>query len=41
MRPAIASLRGEATHIQLEIANLIADMNASIAKADEFIQAMQ
>ncbi|HPC59459.1 MAG TPA: DUF2959 family protein [Verrucomicrobiota bacterium] len=38
---AIASLRGEATHIQLEIANLIADMNASIAKADEFIQAMQ
>jgi hypothetical protein len=38
---AIASLRGEATNIQSEISNLIADMNASIAKADEFIKAMQ
>jgi hypothetical protein len=38
---AIASLRGEAASIQLEIASLIADMNASIAKADEFIQTMQ
>ena len=38
---AIASLRGEATNIQAEISNLIADMNASIAKADEFIKTMQ
>lgn len=38
---AIASLRGEATGIQTEISNLIADMNASIAKADEFIKAMK
>ena len=38
---AIASLRGEATSIQTEIATLIADMNASITKADEFIKAMQ
>jgi hypothetical protein len=38
---AIASLRGEATNIQGEIARLIADMNTSIAKADEFIKAMQ
>lgn len=38
---AIASLRGESTSIQSEISNLIADMNASIAKADEFIKAMQ
>ncbi|HEU5069221.1 MAG TPA: DUF2959 domain-containing protein [Verrucomicrobiae bacterium] len=37
---AIASLRGEATNIQAEIAKLIADMNASIAKADEFIKTM-
>lgn len=38
---AIAALRGEATNIQTEISKLIADMNASIAKADEFIQTMQ
>ena len=38
---AIASLRGESTSIQGEISKLIADMNASIAKADEFIKAMQ
>jgi hypothetical protein len=38
---AIASLRGEATSIQTEISSLIADMNASIAKADEFIKTMQ
>lgn len=38
---AIASLRGEATSIQGEITKLLADMNASIAKADEFIRAMQ
>jgi hypothetical protein len=38
---AIASLRGEATGIQGEISRLIADMNASIAKADEFIKAME
>jgi len=38
---AIASLRGEATNIQGEISALIADMNASIARADEFIKAMQ
>lgn len=38
---AIASLRGEAASIQLEIASLIAEMNASIAKADEFIKTMQ
>lgn len=38
---AIASLRGEASSIQGEIARLIADMNASIARADEFIKAME
>lgn len=38
---AIASLRGEATNIQAEISNLIADMNASIAKADEFIKTIE
>lgn len=38
---AIASLRGESTSIQNEISSLIADMNASIAKADEFIKTMQ
>ena len=37
---AIASLKGEATNIQAEISRLIADMNSSIAKADEFIKAM-
>lgn len=38
---AIASLRGESTNIQIEISNLINDMNASIAKADEFIKTME
>ena len=38
---AIASLRGESTSIQGEISKLIADMNASIAKADEFIKTME
>lgn len=37
---AIASLKGEAVNIQNEISRLIAQMNASIAKADEFIKAM-
>ena len=37
---AIASLKGEATNIQNEISKLIAQMNASIAKADEFVKAM-
>ena len=37
---AIASLKGEATNIQAEISRLIADMNSSIARADEFIKAM-
>ena len=37
---AIASLKGEATSIQGEIAKLIAQMNQSIAKADEFVKAM-
>ncbi|MBM3880450.1 MAG: DUF2959 domain-containing protein [Verrucomicrobia bacterium] len=37
---AIASLQGEAVNIQAEIARLIAQMNAAIAQADEFIKAM-
>jgi hypothetical protein len=37
---AVASLKGEATNIQNEIANLITQMNTSIAKADEFIKTM-
>lgn len=37
---AIASLKGEATNIQTEIARLINEMNASIAKADEFIRTL-
>ncbi len=35
---AIASLKGEAINIQEEITKLIADMNTSIARADEFIR---
>jgi hypothetical protein len=35
---AIASLKGEATNIQTDISRLIAEMNKSIAKADEFIE---
>lgn len=38
---AIASLKGEATNIQAEIAKLIAQMNQSIAKADEFVKTLQ
>ena len=37
---AVASLKGEAANIQNEISNLITQMNASIAKADEFIKTM-
>ena len=37
---AIASLKGEATNIQSEISNLLAQMNASIAQADNFIKAL-
>jgi hypothetical protein len=38
---AIASLKGEATNIQAEITKLIAQMNQSIAKADEFVKTLQ
>jgi predicted nucleic acid-binding Zn-ribbon protein len=38
---AIASLKGEATNIQAEISKLIAQMNQSIAKADEFVKTLQ
>jgi hypothetical protein len=38
---AIASLKGEATNIQSEISKLIAQMNQSIAKADEFVKTLQ
>ena len=38
---AIASLKGEATNIQTEISKLIAQMNQSIAKADEFVKTLQ
>ncbi len=38
---AIASLKGETTDIQNEIAKLIQDMNAAIAKADAFINQMK
>ncbi|HVM49263.1 MAG TPA: DUF2959 domain-containing protein [Candidatus Acidoferrum sp.] len=37
---AIASLKGESTNIQAEISSLLQDMNASIAQADKFINAM-
>jgi hypothetical protein len=37
---AIASLKGEATNVQNEIGRLISQMNASIAKADEFVKSM-
>jgi DNA repair exonuclease SbcCD ATPase subunit len=37
---ALASLRGEAQNIQTDISRLLAEMNAAIARADEFIQAM-
>jgi len=38
---AIGSLQGEAKSIQNDISKLIADMNASIAHADEFVKSMQ
>lgn len=38
---AIASLKGEATNIQVEISKLIAQMNQSIEKADEFVKTLQ
>lgn len=38
---AIASLKGESTAIQSDITRLIADMNKSIQRADEFIKQMQ
>jgi hypothetical protein len=38
---AVASLKGEATNIQAEIARLIDQMNASIAHANEFIKTLQ
>ena len=37
---AVASLEGEATNIQNEIARLIEQMNQSIARADEFIKTL-
>ena len=38
---AIASLNSQATGVQSEIARLIAQMNQSIAKADEFVKGLQ
>ncbi|MBK8002340.1 MAG: DUF2959 domain-containing protein [Verrucomicrobia bacterium] len=38
---AIASLKSEATSIQSDITKLIAQMNQSIAKADEFVKGLQ
>lgn len=38
---AVASLKGEATDIQNDISRLIEQMNASIAKANEFIKTLQ
>jgi hypothetical protein len=37
---AIASLKGETTNIQNEIARLLEQMNKSIARADEFVKSM-
>jgi hypothetical protein len=37
---AIASLKGETTDIQTEIARLLEDMNAAIAQADKFINTL-
>jgi hypothetical protein len=39
--PAIASLKVETSNIQQEIARLIDQMNASIARADEFIKTLK
>ncbi len=38
---AIASLKGEATNIQSDIAQLIGEMNTAISRADEFIKEMK
>ena len=38
---AIASLKGEATNIQTEITRLLDEMNASIARADEFVKELK
>jgi ElaB/YqjD/DUF883 family membrane-anchored ribosome-binding protein len=38
---AIASLKGEAASIQTDISKLIDQMNAAIAKADEFVKTLQ
>ena len=38
---AIASLKGEATNIQADIARLIEQMNKSIARADEFVKGLK
>ena len=38
---AIASLKGEAASIQTDISRLIAQMNAAIARADEFIKTLE
>jgi DNA repair exonuclease SbcCD ATPase subunit len=38
---AIASLKGESLNIQEEITRLIADMNASIAQADAFVETLR
>jgi DNA repair exonuclease SbcCD ATPase subunit len=38
---AIASLKGESLSIQEEITRLIADMNASIAQADAFVETLR
>ncbi len=37
---AIASLKGESTNIQAEIAALLLDMNAAIARANNFIKTL-
>lgn len=37
---AIAALKGEATSVQTEITQLINEMNAAIAKSDEFIKTL-
>lgn len=37
---AIASLKGESTNIQGEIASLLQDMNAAIAQADTFVKTL-
>ncbi|HHY87165.1 MAG TPA: DUF2959 domain-containing protein [Verrucomicrobia bacterium] len=38
---AIASLKGEAANIQVDITRLLEQMNAAIARADEFISTLQ